>query len=172
MAESGGSEVGVGETRVGRCGKGRRVHWSAIDHGTHEHGGLGVSRGKGRARAGPQVWAHMHLVGSVAGPKLHARLSVGTGRPGSTDRPSRRAHNGAEARTCRSTLRHILGKRSRSASSTKNFLEPLVEAATSAILCRSAQAGGQLGLVLHGTGGQSGTYLYQYVLTVPASARL
>ena len=38
-----------GRSRVKMCGWGRRRPWSALDRGTNERGGLGQSRGNGRA---------------------------------------------------------------------------------------------------------------------------
>ena len=79
--------------------------------------------------------------GPAPGPRLQARPSVGIGCPGRSGRPSRRARNGADARTCRAMPRHSVVERSRIAFSMKIFLETaLVEAATSTSSWRSANA--------------------------------
>ena len=81
--------------------------------------------------------------GPAPGPRLQARLSVGTGCPGRAGRPSRRACNGADPRTCRATPPHSVVERSRIAFSMTIYLETApVEAANSASSWRSANAGG------------------------------
>ena len=111
--------------------------------------------------------------GPAPGPRLQARPSVGTGRPGRTSRPSRRARNGAEARTCHAMPRHSVVARSRIAFYMKIFLEiSPVEDANSADSWRSAYAGGQPGRMFHGTGGQSDTRPYLHGRTCPASTHL
>ena len=71
--------------------------------------------------------------GPAPGPRLQARPSVGTRHPGRTGRPSRRARNSAEARTCHAMPRHSVVERSRIAFSIKIFFKTApVEAAISA----------------------------------------
>ena len=81
--------------------------------------------------------------GPAPGPRLQARPTVGTGRPGRTGQPSRRARNGAAARTYRAMPRHSVVERSHIAFSMKIFLETApVQAANFASSWRSANAGG------------------------------
>ena len=81
--------------------------------------------------------------GPAPGPRLQARPSVGTGRPGRTGRPSRSARNSAEARACRAMPRHSVVERSRIAFSMTIFFDNApVQAAGSASSWRSANAGG------------------------------
>ena len=78
-----------------------------------------------------------------AGAQTSSKAIGWNSRPGRTCRPSRRARNGAEARTCRAMPRHSVVERSRIAFSVKIFLETApVEAANSASSWRSANAGG------------------------------
>ena len=55
------------------------------------------------------------------GLRLQPRPSVGKGRLGRTGRPSTRARNGADVRTCRAMPRHSVVERSRIAFSMKVF---------------------------------------------------
>ena len=72
-----------------------------------------------------------------------ARPSIGTGRRGRTGRPSMRARNGTEVRTCRVMPRHSVVERSRIAFSMRTFLETApLEAASSVGSWRSANTGG------------------------------
>ena len=115
----------------------------------HEHGRSTGGRWRGchiatdqEARMGCKSGSEFED-GPAPGPKLQARPSVGTGCPGRTGRPSRRARNGAEVRACHAMPRHSVVERSRIASSMKTFLETApVEAANSASSWRSANDGG------------------------------
>ena len=86
-------------------------------------GGGGPQHYGSRGRSGLQVLI-LARGRPAPGPRLQARPSVGTGRLGRTGRPSRRARNGAEARTCRAMPRHSVVERSRIAFSMKIFLPP------------------------------------------------
>ena len=61
--------------------------------------------------------------GPAPGPRLPARPSVGSGRPGRTEQPSRRASNGAVARSWRAMPRNSAVEKSRITFSMKIFLE-------------------------------------------------
>ena len=81
--------------------------------------------------------------GPAPGPRLPARPSVGSGRPGRTEQPSRRASNGAVARSWRAMPRNSAVEKSRITFSMKIFLETApVEAANSTTSRRSANAEG------------------------------
>ena len=106
--------------------------------------------------------------GPAPGPRLQARPSVGIGRPGRTGRPSRRARNGAEARTCRAMPRR--GKVVHRILHEDLFGDCSSRGHELCTLMEKCKRGGARPAVLFM--GQSGTRLYLYGRTCPASTHL
>lgn len=96
-------------------------------------------------RAGPHMYIQIPFVAAPGGERIVAQVlaAVVRNRPPSEKRPSKRTHNGADARSCSAMLRQMLVERSSFALSMNTLLETEpVASAKSAISQSSATAGG------------------------------